>query len=559
MHNKQIGQEHQLNAILELFGVTAEERNRIAQMREIPAEYNLKIDITLLRNLILGESELDLSALLNVRGGPSAGPSHGPRGRVVNTTPTAVLTFSSSTPTPIRGHSDDLEVDDATARRRREKGKQVAVGMSAAEEEAKFHARLDLVSRIFGATSSLVIFKDAFGLWMRALGWRAEADITSAVSMGEEAVRWARPDFEGEPQENDGNDYDDPTSQWGGTDYRRRRSRRAIALLTSNPEANEAQKPTAARRAQDLMPLSLAYQLFVIPVLSSGSPSPLASPFQLTEPFSAFGIATGSTTQSPFQSASSTPNPNLSSPRLVTPQHILQRLPPQTLRSSLWAEFKGVMEIHSSVSLKAMGDRVEGMFEWAESGGNNEDGLGDAGSDVSTMSGKARRRTRQRAVPWPVPTLSFFAVTAAAFAIGSQARSAKVAHGFAVEGSSSVPPANLPASYSGHHLHCLSRAALLAHKQLDVPPSLDIIVAHTLGWIYRMHASDRRSGEEWGAKTAIDQSVHRELGEMVALARVMGLPRCDQADDHDVEGEGMGVWEREMRRRVWWELKYWDL
>lgn len=123
-----------------------------------------------------------------------------------------------------------------------------------------------------------------------------------------------------------------------------------------------------------------------------------------------------------------------------------------------------------------------------------------------------------------------------------------------------------------------------------MPPSLDTILAFTLSWLYILHPSDSvsrrtdpafngaRTGLGSGAPTVVEGRVVRELGEVIGLARAMGLGyvspgsaekragsrnlgrgRRDVEED-DVEGDGtMGIWEREMRRRVWWELKWWDM
>lgn len=142
-----------------------------------------------------------------------------------------------------------------------------------------------------------------------------------------------------------------------------------------------------------------------------------------------------------------------------------------------------------------------------------------------------------------------------------------------------------------HILHSLSRAALIAHSELDLPPSLDNILAHSLSWLFLLQPSDSvskrtdpgfngaRTGVGSGAPTVIESKVWKEVAQMVAQARTMGLgrdlgnaddeERMERENDHfayrdDMGGDEppppmrMGCWEREMRRRVWWELKWWD-
>ncbi|KAG8950140.1 hypothetical protein FRC04_007995 [Tulasnella sp. 424] len=169
-----------------------------------------------------------------------------------------------------------------------------------------------------------------------------------------------------------------------------------------------------------------------------------------------------------------------------------------------------------------------------------------------------------------------------------------------IPGASSTKPNplihSLPPSYSPHVLHSLQRATIIAHDHLDLPPSLDLLYAHVLGWLYLMHPSDSLSnvtnngfdssvrGVGGGAVTVVEPVIWKELGKCINIARGMGLGvvdddghgpegregrkirrrkgSADDEDDRDREdsyAEKMGLWEREMRRRVWWELSWFDL
>ncbi|KAG9029525.1 hypothetical protein FRB95_005246 [Tulasnella sp. JGI-2019a] len=571
---------------MDILGVALIERQRVAQTRDVPQDFDLQIDIPSLRARLLGGVDLSMIAQQAQPNGFASGNSMAmarPRTKApVKAKHKSILAFSTATPVQLPDQSDSFAMDVVPSSRRsewdiRDKGKEDASETTA----AKLRTQLELVSRVFGANSSLVVFRDSFKLWMKVLGWRAEADITAAVDMTEDTVAWARgvKDDEDRSDEDEANEHAIVHASRGPS-YQRLRSRHALMILPVNSEA-DVQQQSISRRKQDFLALQLAHNLFVAPQLSAPTASSALSPFPLGVNFSSFQLTTPPIGASPSPHMSSPPSPVPQwggGPQLITPAHVLTQLAPKPFRSALLAEFKGVMELHSTVSLKAIVDRVDAMFEWAEAGGSssvgNDEMSGDGGSTSSpsssapTRTGSKKSRPpattqRSRQLSWPAPTLSFFAVASAAFAIGAQSHSVKLTHGFPTD-SEIPPPSSLPLNglsppISGHHFHSLSRAALIAHKQLDVPPSLDTIVAHILGWIYRLHAFNRRQGDEWGSRTGIDTSICRELGDMIALARIMGLSRCDDVNEQDVDGEGMGVWEREMRRRVWWDLMWWDL
>ncbi|KAG8920965.1 hypothetical protein FRC02_000523 [Tulasnella sp. 418] len=135
-----------------------------------------------------------------------------------------------------------------------------------------------------------------------------------------------------------------------------------------------------------------------------------------------------------------------------------------------------------------------------------------------------------------------------------------------------LPLQPLPANCTPSHLYSLYGAAMMAHDILSFPPSLDYLIAHILSWIYLMHPSS-----VGGGATMIDPDMWKSLGKVVNVARGMGLgvdpddgilprsmgrkkkKRKDGATTSIGEPNGMGIWEKEMRRRVWWDLCYYDL
>lgn len=218
-------------------------------------------------------------------------------------------------------------------------------------------------------------------------------------------------------------------------------------------------------------------------------------------------------------------------------------------------------------------------------------------------------------VPRP-PTLALFAVASAVFAIGALNYECRKAHreaagGVPMTGLLSKGPepsarsafgpempadtlpnadptrardsapwsamAELPEATRSHALHSLSRACLLAHNALDLPPSLDYLYAHILNWTFLLHPSSSLSstnttgegtihGVASGTVCQIDPAIWKELGCCVNVARAMGLGIVDEAaaggpvqvGQENPGDEEMSLWETEMRRRLWWMLVLFD-
>ncbi|KAG8906118.1 hypothetical protein FRC01_008117 [Tulasnella sp. 417] len=316
-----------------------------------------------------------------------------------------------------------------------------------------------------------------------------------------------------------------------------------------------------AQAAHNLAPLSLAYQLFIAPSL--------------------------------FSHASADDN---GGNRLVTPAHI-SHLPSSPLREELWKEFESMTVLHNGLLTPELKRRVDLMFEWAE--GDKQPGSGNSHShhnlhDMDMMSEAA-------IAP---PTLAFFSVVCAAFSIGAQSKECKMAYRAAGDraaanatsdatelghmgssvaaggpannspgsgntspssgGSKTSSPDTPPASMA-QDLHNLAIATRLAHDQMDLPPSLDYIFAHMLSWLYLLHpanvislVTDTPATINGGGPFSPDTRVWKELGKIVNVARTMGLGIDPDTPMMGDEVHAMGIWEKEMRRRVWWELCWFD-
>lgn len=261
---------------------------------------------------------------------------------------------------------------------------------------------------------------------------------------------------------------------------------------------------------------------------------------------------------------------------LMTPKHIAH-LPSEPLRAELWTEFESMMVLSAGLVTKELKKRVDNMFLWAEWGRNPE------------MDAEASR-------PAP-PTLAFFSLVCAAYAIGAQSRECQAAHRAASQ-SSGTPgevseqaqisrsaetpsaasttastPTWIPDSserkdgsapsfgQSAHDYHSLFEASRLVHDQLDLPPSLDYIVAHMFSWVYLLHpsnvssfVSDTVNSIQGGGPIGVDARIWKEIGKVVNVARSMGLGIDPDTTMAGGERHAMGIWEKEMRRRIWWEL-----
>ncbi|KAG9007070.1 hypothetical protein FRB90_009558 [Tulasnella sp. 427] len=302
-----------------------------------------------------------------------------------------------------------------------------------------------------------------------------------------------------------------------------------------------------AKAPSNLAPLKLAYQLFIAPSLFSH------------------------------------PTTEENGHRLVTPVHV-SNLPSSPEREELWREFESMTVLHNGLLGPELKRRVDLMFAWAE---------GDLRSGYNSMDMMSEKEIAP-------PTLAFFSVVCAAFSIGAQSKECKISHrqaneraahaaaeagdslhpgsmGSPTSGTSSSSPSGSVAggskSNSPEHaqpsraqeLHNLAIATRLAHDQMDLPPSLDYILAHMLSWLYLLHPanvvsliSDTPGTINGGGPFSPDARVWKELGKIVNVARTMGLGIDPDTPMMGDEVHAAGVWEKEMRRRVWWELCWFD-
>ena len=551
-----------LDAFSRLLGVPDDERDVILNAPGYPPKPNFKLsfDVTRLRTL-LNYTDRDDPIPRPTAATATSDPSPPPLGETES--PSRLIVFSKppkTTPQP-EGESTSLQ-----------------------------QTMLDLAGRAFASAS--VAFpagsESNLTFWTNAMGWAPHLVYPAGIP----------------PSAEEG--------QGKGTAYHAflkdtNASRSVIPIMAPYGEGDFQER----ERPKDLLVLSLSHSLFVGPSLQAGLgvlrlPTPVLAPVASPEPRH-------------FNVVSPPLVPRV--PLLVTPAHVKQYLPSLQWRVTFWKEFDRVMIVHDGIG--GLGPngflrrRIESMIEWAETYDEPhqdrrsphlfivtsthtyvDDGSG------SVPQSPHRTRTQVRGSP---PTLSLFALAASVFALGALNFACKAAHGLEPELStasssggsgaerSKKPPRKraatltpflpsrhpIPAEFSPHMLHSVSRACLLASDTLDLPPSLDYLHAHILGWLYLLHPSESLSastnagfngavrGVAGGAVTCVEAAIWKDLGKCVNVARGMGLDVVDREDEDEdddlVEGkpvrgnpdlgrDEMSFWEKEIRRRVWWQL-----
>jgi Fungal specific transcription factor domain len=221
----------------------------------------------------------------------------------------------------------------------------------------------------------------------------------------------------------------------------------------------------------------------------------------------------------------SIPHLHLSSPS-VTPA-LLALLPSARQRPILLDVLGSVLRMHPSLNFPHFRARIATMFVDGSSPG--EIGIGPSRADHTEK-----------------PTLTFFAAVTAGFALAIQCSSK---HGVASSSHASQTPAS-PALYSPPSVSSLLTlsAQVLNLVEDTMPYDLDFLHALTLRCLCMLHDGMPR----------VNQAVFTTVGKMVNIARLMGLARdpdeftCGPAAKYT-------LWEAEMRRRMWWDVFYYDL
>lgn len=252
-------------------------------------------------------------------------------------------------------------------------------------------------------------------------------------------------------------------------------------------------------------------------------------------------------------------------------------------RQRLYDNVEDVLKMHPCFNFKHFKDRAEAMFRWGSDADASDDGPHDGSSSSPGQKAELARAiffgppsaTPVSASKGPSParpTLSFFAAVAAAFALGTlvdrevaneEARIHAVAQteGVAVDGPSTSRPASrrraevLPAqakkgknaqkdaASSPSVLLALSQQALALFEKTN-PYDLDFLVTMIIHVLYMLHDS----------KARVAYSLLPDVGKMVNVARTMGL----DTDPDEFPGT-FNLFDAEARRRLWWDVFYYDL
>ena len=210
-------------------------------------------------------------------------------------------------------------------------------------------------------------------------------------------------------------------------------------------------------------------------------------------------------------------------PRTVTPA-LLALLPSAPQRPILLDVLNSVLRMHPSINFPHFRARVMAIFN--DGSGPEEIGIGPSRADHSEK-----------------PTLSFFAAVAAGFALAMQC-----APGILGTSSPHSCPSPAPSAVPSVSSLLTLSAHVLGLVEDSVPYDLDFLHALVLRCLCMLHDGMPR----------VSQAVFATVGKMVNVARLMGLARdpeeftCGAASKYT-------LWEAEMRRRMWWDVFYYDL
>ncbi|KAH9947847.1 fungal-specific transcription factor domain-containing protein [Amylocystis lapponica] len=252
-----------------------------------------------------------------------------------------------------------------------------------------------------------------------------------------------------------------------------------------------------------------------------------------------------STPANPFPPANSYMSSN--DPPQVT-SALLNRLPSAESRKRFLKALDETMQLHPCFNVRILSS--------APSTNDNEGSrsMQELAQELffpaSTTNGKTSRQGKDaRSLPQlagtPKPTLSFFAAASAALALGALVVRGD-AGGNDVDSSSSAPGATAE-GVDGHG----SPAALLALSdqalglfEKTALYDLDSVIAMLLQVLYHLH----------DGQMSVAQGVFPLVGKMINVARMMGL-----AIDPDEFSGAYSLFEAETRRRIWWDVFYYDL
>ncbi|KAI0357665.1 hypothetical protein OH77DRAFT_1494588 [Trametes cingulata] len=249
---------------------------------------------------------------------------------------------------------------------------------------------------------------------------------------------------------------------------------------------------------------------------------------------------------------------------------LVSYLPAEPERSRYLKAFRETMLLHPCFNVPNFEQRIAAIFTWAEGGGvshsaepmskvelardlffskpkangassKKDQGRGSGGSGPPPPppgSGGADRNA-------PKPTLSFFASACAAFALGALVARDEEPEREGPAASNVPQPTSAPSDSMGTSatLFALSEQALQLFEK-TAAYDLDSVMAMILQVLCMLHEG----------QMSVAQNVFPLVGKMVNVARMMGL-----AVDPDEFSGTYNLFEAETRRRLWWDVVYYDL
>ncbi|THH18885.1 hypothetical protein EW146_g2173 [Bondarzewia mesenterica] len=257
--------------------------------------------------------------------------------------------------------------------------------------------------------------------------------------------------------------------------------------------------------------------------------------------------------------------PPSSSKPCVSPALVALLPSAQSTRSRIATAIAETMRMHPCFNMKHFRSRLDAMFAWAK---ENEaqplsiSGPSSSANDKAELArsiffGKPLSPSSASSLPKPPPTLSFFASATAAYALGVLACKENEAVSDAEMSKSAAKPsrtedgrpATVPSRSAAWQkctpggLFALSQQALSVFE-MSQTYDLDSLVAMILHILFLLH----------GGKSRISHLVFPLVGKMVNIAFMMGL-----ATDPDEFTGKYSLFDAEMRRRVWWDVVFYDV
>ena len=230
------------------------------------------------------------------------------------------------------------------------------------------------------------------------------------------------------------------------------------------------------------------------------------------------------------------------------------------IRSRILAAFEETMKMHPCFNFKHFRNQAEGLFAWAK----EEDGRAASGSNAKAeLARSIFFSTSGPPPPAPVsqprPTVSFFASVTIACGIGVLVCKENEITSDIDAQKASMRPKNPRleddridhsqkggtawSKYSASGLFALSKQAMAAFEMAHTY-DMDSVVTYLLQIVFLLHDSRPR----------VAHIIYPLLGKLIHISRVMGL-----CTDPDMFPGKYTLFEAELRRRIWWDIYYYDV